>query len=261
MLVDSRKWLVTGHMGFIGSHLFSKLRAPIGVDIKIKTPASKYQSKDPVDVICHLAATSGIQDCEADLTGALQNNVKSMAIFRGVKFTKGIAFSSMAVHNPSSIYAATKLSSEIIAKALGNISIIRPANIFGPGSLTKGSVIAAWCREAIRHGTITVHGGAQLRDFIYIDDIIDAIFKVSVADTGTYEAGTGIARPVMEVAEMMEAITGASIKRLTSVKSESSEPADIDALESIDWTVDRSESALQRNLAHTHSWFVENYAP
>ncbi len=53
---------------------------------------------------------------------------------------------------------------------------LRFSNAYGPRSLHKRSVVAAWLRAAIGGEPIVIHGdGRQTRDFIHVDDLASAV--------------------------------------------------------------------------------------
>ena len=57
---------------------------------------------------------------------------------------------------------------------------LRFGNVYGPGSVHKSSVVAKFIKKAIGGKNLEIYGdGAQTRDFIYIDDLIDAIILAS----------------------------------------------------------------------------------
>ena len=53
---------------------------------------------------------------------------------------------------------------------------MRFGNVYGPGSKHKSSVVAKFVRQALAGETLEIYGnGNQTRDFIFIDDLINAI--------------------------------------------------------------------------------------
>lgn len=86
--------------------------------------------------------------------------------------------------NPDSNYGWEKIFSERLYQAFAknkglNIRIARFNNCFGPYSTWSGGrekSPAAICRKAITQNPIEIWGdGKQVREFIYIDDLLDAI--------------------------------------------------------------------------------------
>ena len=86
----------------------------------------------------------------------------------------------MAPH-PVSPYGASKLAGEGYCSAYFRTFdvetiALRFGNVYGPGSGHKNSVVAKFIRQAMQGETLEIYGdGKQTRDFIYIDDLIQAI--------------------------------------------------------------------------------------
>ena len=89
---------------------------------------------------------------------------------------------------PRSPYAVSKLSAEFYVRSIGELwgietVCLRVFNAYGPGQRmppTNAPVIPYCIRQAIDHGTIVVHGdGNQTRDYVYIDDVVDAMISAS----------------------------------------------------------------------------------
>ena len=86
---------------------------------------------------------------------------------------------------PTNIYAATKLAQEHILAAWtaahdANLSMLRLQNVYGPGqSLTNSytGIVALFARLAREQRALEVYeDGRIMRDFVYIDDVVDALF-------------------------------------------------------------------------------------
>ena len=55
---------------------------------------------------------------------------------------------------------------------------MRFSNVYGPGSNFKNSVIAKFIKDYVLNKKNKIYGdGNQTRDFIYIDDLVDAILR------------------------------------------------------------------------------------
>jgi UDP-glucose 4-epimerase len=87
--------------------------------------------------------------------------------------------------HPVSPYGASKLAGEgycsAYAKTFGLETVaLRFSNVYGPGSTHKSSVVAKFIKQALNGETLVIYGdGTQTRDFIYIDDLIEAIYKAA----------------------------------------------------------------------------------
>jgi len=92
--------------------------------------------------------------------------------------------------NPRSPYAVSKLAAEYYVRTTGllwNIETVslRVFNAYGPGQQLPAShppVIPSFIRRAIKGESLVIHGdGRQTRDYVYIDDVIDALVTASTA--------------------------------------------------------------------------------
>ncbi|MFW6163840.1 MAG: NAD-dependent epimerase/dehydratase family protein, partial [Planctomycetota bacterium] len=92
------------------------------------------------------------------------------------------------VPRPVSPYGASKLAAEGYCSAFAgsynmNTVALRFANVYGPYSYHKGSVIAKFFKNILHDEPLTVYGdGTQTRDFVYTGDLCQAIQKVIFAE-------------------------------------------------------------------------------
>jgi UDP-glucose 4-epimerase len=93
------------------------------------------------------------------------------------------------VPRPLSPYGASKLAGEAYCSAFFgsyglNTVALRFSNVYGPFSYHKGSVVAQFFRDLIQKKPIVIYGdGEQTRDFLYVADLVDAIFLADKNDT------------------------------------------------------------------------------
>ncbi|OBK45108.1 NAD(P)-dependent oxidoreductase [Mycobacterium sp. 1081908.1] len=119
---------------------------------------------------------------------------------------------------PTNIYAATKLAQEHILAAWTaahdtNVSMLRLQNVFGPGqSLTNSytGIVALFARLARAGQALEVYeDGRIVRDFIYIDDVVQALFA-AIEKPATVarcvDIGSGIPTTIHELAQQIAAI-------------------------------------------------------
>ncbi len=103
---------------------------------------------------------------------------------------------------PTTVYAATKLAGEhllsMYRSRLGFDDVaLRFFNVYGPGQSPKHPYANVTCRfsHAAAHGSaVQLYGdGSVTRDFIYIDDVVDAVLAVAFRPTQhrVYNVGTG----------------------------------------------------------------------
>lgn len=203
--------LITGASGFIGSHLqrrFEKLRYKVDTyDLESGQDILDISSLEPAvcrkyDFIYHLAGFSGSKRSNEEVTRSFEVNTISTAnilslILRYSRNTKLILSGSRLEYGipkylpvdenhptrPNSAYGLSKLASSQIALAFAKsnglkTTIFRTSNVYGPHPKLrfKGyNVINYFIDLALRKKEIEIFGlGKQLRDYIYIDDLIDA---------------------------------------------------------------------------------------
>ena len=151
-----------------------------------------------VDIIIHLAANTGVgpsvenprADCLANVMGTF-NYLEAARINQALRFvfaSSGAPAGEVEppIHeelppHPVSPYGASKLAGEGYCSAYNKTFgiqtvILRFGNVYGPGSLHKSSVVAKFIRQALNKESLEIYGdGTQTRDFIYIDDLINAL--------------------------------------------------------------------------------------
>lgn len=121
---------------------------------------------------------------------------------------------------PASPYAVSKLASEYYINTIGRLwgleaVCLRIFNAYGPRqnfSFAHAPVIPTFLRLAASHGTIVIHGdGHHTRDFVYIDDVIEALISASkLTDRKelVINVGSGVETSVTEVLDLARKITG-----------------------------------------------------
>jgi NAD-binding protein len=191
------------------------------------------------DYIFHEAAQTEVStsmsdpmlDCDINLMGLI--NLLNAAVKLDVK--KFLMPSSAAVYgnldtlplneemlgNPSSFYGLTKLTTEhylrIYHEAFGLPYICyRYSNVFGPrqGNGGEGGVISIFAKAIVQGSPIIIYGdGKQTRDFIYVDDVVEAnILGIQHQVTGIYNVSTGISSSVNLLVDEFRNISGKDIE-------------------------------------------------
>ena len=176
-----------------------------------------------VDAIVHLAANTGVtpsveeprSDCYANIIGTLNylEAARQRKIQRVVFASSGAPIGNVTppIHeelppHPVSPYGASKLAGEGYCSAYYhsfglNTIALRFGNVYGPGSHHKDSVVAKFIRQALDGEVLEIYGdGTQTRDFIYIDDLVEAIYLA-----GT---GTGMGGEIFQIASNRETTVG-----------------------------------------------------
>jgi len=174
------KVLVTGGLGFIGTHLVNKLREDdIELDIcdlKNGTDIRTYDFSE-YDTIFHLAALRGVPASYDQMEDYFSTNVYgTYRIMLNKKSTcKMINVTSSSAIKMLSPYGMTKAISEFMGKEFKNIVSIRPYNVFGENQLTE-AVIPQFIMNSIKNKSSTIYGdGLTTRDFSYVGDVVNEL--------------------------------------------------------------------------------------
>jgi len=240
---------------------------------------------DGVDAVVHLAADTRVIDSISNPTHNFEVNVlgglnlleamRACGVRRLINASTGGAIIGEArppvheemVARPLAPYGAAKLAMEGYCTAYGGsygieTLSLRFANVYGPGSRHKGSVIAAFLKRVIAGQPLIVYGdGGQVRDFIYIDDLCDGIVAGLFSHAcGVVQLGSG--RPV-SVNALIEAMRAAVAPRPIRAVYEPARAGEISATW-CDITKARlllgfaPETPLQMGLQQTWRWFTSS---
>jgi UDP-glucose 4-epimerase len=183
------------------------------------------------DVIAHLAANTGVapsvqdpmRDCTTNVIGTL-NYLEACRVNRVPRlvFASSNApigeceppiHEELAAH-PMSPYGASKLAGEAYcsayARSFGVETVaLRFANCYGPLSSHKSSVVAKYIREALAGATWEFYGdGEQTRDFIFVEDLAEAIMLAAMAKAvagEVFQIATNVETTIRELATRLAA--------------------------------------------------------
>ena len=180
------------------------------------------------DIIYHLGGMSGIRPSLKTPDIWFNNNV--MGTFNileiGRKYgIKNIVIASSSAclgdvdppmnedmpMRPISPYGASKGCKELYAKAYSysynmNVSALRFSNVYGPHSTIKISLVAKFIRKILAGEQINIYGhGTQTRDFIYVDDLMDAIISAGNKNVGgeIFQISTTVETSVNEMTKII----------------------------------------------------------
>ncbi|MFT6104313.1 MAG: UDP-glucose 4-epimerase [Paracoccaceae bacterium] len=179
------------------------------------------------DVVVHLAARTTVQESIDNPMATFTENVeKTQTLLEHLRLhapeTKVIfastggaiigdydgAIDESVPPCPLSPYGASKLAVEGLLSAYRgsfglNAASLRFSNVYGPNSRRKSSVVAAYCKMYLRDGVLKVNGdGQQTRDYIYVADIAEVIYRVIEKDAqGVFQLGTGRGTSILEIVE------------------------------------------------------------
>lgn len=221
------------------------------LNIDLVNPNSINLIPPKCEYILHLAGqSSGELSYKNPIDDLNKNTISTLNLINyGIdnKVKKFLLASSMSVYGdfdctlkgvkendilePKSCYGIGKLSSEKYLKVFKQklpFIFLRMFNVYGPGqdmNNMKQGMVSIFLSQAIKYGEISVKGSlSRFRDFIFIDDVVEAWFRATFYDKALNEAiniGTGKKTTVNMLIESIKKIT-----KVDYVKVEKGTPCD-----------------------------------
>jgi len=212
------------------------------IDSILNTPVTA-ELVDRSDCIFHLAAAVGVRLIVESPVQTIETNIKGTETILDLackKKRKTLVFSTSEVYGKSSkipfneeddlvmgsttrgrwSYACSKAIDEFLALAYWKekklpATVIRLFNTVGPRQTGRyGMVIPTFVQQALQGIPLTVYGdGTQTRCFCHVQDVIQAIYKVSQEEKAigqVYNIGTDEEVSMLELAHRVISITGSS---------------------------------------------------
>jgi UDP-glucose 4-epimerase len=229
------KILITGYKGFVGRHLVEKLEElghevfgteemrndEEGFLINIeKRPGPFTWGISQFDVVVHLAAN--IKNIDDRMNGGIAMFEDVILDYEFCKLMEAlppkkclVLLSSCAVDFPEDPYCMVKRMLEAFASKLVKkgvpVVLLRPFSGYGADQSEEYPFRAIMDRAIRYENPLVVWGGSQVRDWIHIDDLVDAIiygmdnFPI---DATPVEIGTGIGKSISSLASRMAEAVG-----------------------------------------------------
>jgi len=206
------KAILTGHKGFIGKRLLAKLK-----ELNVYTWLVEINERideamvEQCDIIFHVGAISDttLQDSREML---YHNYECSKLLFDlAQKHDKHVVYSSSAANYgsgdgiPNNIYGwSKKLAEDYGTKTCSKFTALRYFNVYGPGEEHKGKM-ASVAYQAYKRGDFKLFPNKPRRDFIYVDDVVDAnIHALIFRPNGVFDIGYGEARTFESLLDGMD---------------------------------------------------------
>lgn len=256
MGVKNKNVLITGIDGFVGSQLAYELkrRGAVVFGISKKTRGKGIHKVDIVDFdklnflfkklniqICfHLAGISLVEEGQIEPYETFKVNILGalniLEITRALKLERVIIASTAHVYGdntppfketffprPSRPYETSKASVDMISQSYADtfglpVLIPRFVNIYGPGDTHNTRLIPKTIRAILSDKDPKIWGGDAVRDYLYIDDAIEAYIKLSevnikkIGKNRIFNFGSGNKISVKNVVDKALNISGRSLK-------------------------------------------------
>lgn len=195
---------LTGSKGFIGSHLLKSLtNYDVHCAGRNELPVKEY------DYIIHLAATTTLS--QSFIPELFENNVVYAKQIMSYKLVRTIYASSTSASELTNPYAYTKRYLEYLGAEHGNATGLRFFNVYGNGN-NKGIVKKAI--DCANSGAkLQVMNGMQIRDFIYIDDVVNCVINSLDAKPRIIDVGSGSGISIFSALNTIERVTGKKINK------------------------------------------------
>ena len=127
---------------------------------------------------------------------------------------------------PDSPYAVSKWAAEQYIHTIGELwgletVALRIFNAYGPHQslpLSHAPVVPRFIQQALTGGSVVLFGdGRQTRDFVYVDDVVDALISAATArdiNRSVVNIGSGKETSINELVDQIEQATGRSVNRI-----------------------------------------------
>jgi UDP-glucose 4-epimerase len=191
--------LITGNLGFIGTYLTKSLKSHTitGIDLKDKKNILDIDFPE-VDLVYHLASQSKVIDSiNEPVRDAINNIIGTIKVAQAYPNTRIIysasGGTSLDIKSP---YGLSKhIGGEYIKLLCNDYVICNLPNVFNKDD---GRVLTNW----LASDKITIFGnGEQTRDFVHIEDIVEALIKAQKWETGEYYLGSAKGTKLIDVAK------------------------------------------------------------
>lgn len=214
-----KRYLITGGKGYIGENFESSEDVHFyPCDHHTDLPPAHKLTKgimENFDGVIHLAALSGIAACEEDPWRAIQDNVMTAGNVFKIAAELGIPVvftSSQAAKTPhTSLYANVKWTCETLANYFndyGKIYVVRLANVYGGYKYLKKkqTCVKQFITQYNINEPFIIHGdGQQERDFVHVEDVVEAIYRIIDIQPDYFEPidiGTGKGISILDLRQM-----------------------------------------------------------
>ena len=197
----------------------------------IRDQASLLAAFQNADQVYHLAAQSNVMGAVTDLDYSFSTNVigtyNVLNAAHTVRVKRVVFTSSREVYGEARYlpvdenhpigsknpYGASKVAGEQYCRVMSHlfdlqVSVLRLSNVYGPRDF--GRVIPLWLSRVAQNDNLIVYGGQQLIDFVWIDQVVEALMRSASLDLGhlPVNVGSGQGTPILDLARRILDVTG-----------------------------------------------------
>ncbi len=234
------------------------------------------------DVVVHLAAhidaAASVEDPYSDARYNILGLINMLYLSCKYNVRKFVFASSAAVYgnsseaavaeedecNPVSPYGVSKLTGEYYCKLWKEIYgldtiCLRFSNVYGPRQSTKGEggVVVTFMNNIFNNKALLVHGsGEQTRDFIYVEDVVDAIYKAAeFCSCDILNISANVSNSIQDLAKLVQKIYSPVKIEYTKARKGDilhSRLVNDKAVKELNWTPMYS---LEQGIKKTYMWY------
>ena len=228
--------LITGADGFLGRYI-SKDLVQRGFDVYFRRrtdgdvrDSATWEQFPEANYLIHLAGTTFVPASWDNPTKFVHSNLIStshalddcrkhktkMIFFSTYLYSKTARQPTIEEEkiDPANPYALSKLMGEQLCTFYANhfdveVVVLRPFNVFGSGQDSR-FLIPSIISQAKVGSEIRVLDSRPFRDYIFVDDLVDAVVKSMSADVkfDIFNIGTGISHSVSDLINLLGDIVG-----------------------------------------------------
>lgn len=234
-----------------------------------------------IDVVYHVGA-AGVDPSNQDHASIVESNVmgtlRLLQLARLLKVDRFVYCGSCFEYGrgsllsedtpfttPISEYAASKMAAYLLVNTFGEryglpVTSLRPFNVYGPFEASY-RLIPHTIIRAINKSNIELTGGHQTRDFIFVEDVVEAFVAAAALPEAigqTFNVCTGMETSVRNVVSQIIALTGETVTpvfgalayRDGEISNLSGDPTRANAI--LGW---KASTTLDEGLSRTIQWF------
>ncbi len=295
---SNKRVLVTGASGFVGTHLVRALTALGSTvivvirengknDVSDREMLEKFFQNNP-DVVFHLAGEALVERGQTNPYDTFRTNfigtLNILELARVYGMSRVVIASTAHVYGegtppfsesdpprPSRPYETSKTMADLLAQSYAdsfNLPVVIPrfANIYGPGDMNVTRLIPKTLRYMLQKKPVPMWGGTAKREYLYIDDAVDAYLKLGAMSDAKLEKnrifnfGAGTPVSVRDIIKTIGKLTGERIEIVRIKEDREGEIADQyvsweKASRVLGW---KPRVSLNEGLRRTIAWYTTN---